>query len=151
MHSLGEAKGGKIKRPVAVRKTLEIFSDPWAFAVLQEIFFGVRKFDDIQANLGISRSVLARRLSHLMKKEVIERKRYSNHRYRFEYRLTERGIDMYPIFLLLRDWGERWLKAAESPELKLVHAACGQELDVRVVCGHCNGPVTATSVKYSVK
>jgi DNA-binding HxlR family transcriptional regulator len=151
MHSLGESKGGKVRRPVAVKKTLEIFSDPWAFAVLQEIFFGVRKFDEIQQNLAISRSVLARRLNHLMKKEIIERRRYSNHRQRFEYRLTARGIDMYPIFLLLRDWGERWLKAAGSPELTLSHVPCGKELDVRVVCGHCNERVSATTVKYTIR
>jgi DNA-binding HxlR family transcriptional regulator len=150
MHSDGQEKGAKVKRPVAVRKTLEIFSDPWAFSVLQEIFFGVRRFDDIQENLAISRSVLTRRLKHLLKKEIIERTRYSTHRYRYEYRLTARGIDMYPIFLLLRDWGERWLKSAETPTLTLLHTPCGQVIDVRVVCGHCHGAISAKTVKYAV-
>jgi DNA-binding HxlR family transcriptional regulator len=150
------AQAGIVSRPAAVRKTLEIFSDPWTFAVLQEIFFGVRKFDEIQKNLGISRSVLTRRLNHLMAKKVIRRKLYSSHRRRFDYKLTERGLAMYPLFLLLKDWGERWLesagpRAAGPLKLSLTHAPCGHELEVELVCRRCSGAVNGANVTYTTR
>jgi len=101
-------------RPYAVRKTLDIFRDKWSFEVLQELFHGVRRFDQFQENLKISRSVLTRRLKHLAAKSIISREVYQERPRRFEYRLTARGVDMYAIFLMLRQWGERWLEAGKN-------------------------------------
>ena len=133
-------------RPVAVGKALEIFSDNWSFAVLQELFFGVRRFDDFQRNLNISRSVLTRRLRHLENQEIISRYQYSTRPKRSEYRLTERGIDMYPIFVLLKSWGEKWLEDAQTKNLDLIHTDCGQSLKVEVSCTSCQQEVTARNV-----
>ncbi|WP_272995906.1 helix-turn-helix domain-containing protein [Paraglaciecola agarilytica] len=140
-----------LPRPVAVKRTLEIFSDPWSFAVLQELFFRVRRFDDFQQNLNISRSVLTRRLRHLEEQQIITRKLYSNHAQRFEYVLTERGRDMYTIFVALRQWGERWLDDAQTEDLHLIHASCGQELDLQLVCGNCQHEVHASDIKLPAK
>jgi DNA-binding HxlR family transcriptional regulator len=137
-----------VERPAAVRRALEIFRDPWSFAVLQEAFFGVHRYDDFQRNLAISTSVLAKRLGHLVDHGVLERLRYQERPDRYEYRLTERGREMYPIFVALRDWGERWLDDADTPELLLVHAVCGQESHPRMVCDHCGEPIRAEDMRY---
>ena len=136
-------------RPAAVRAALEIFSDPWSFAVLQEAFFGVRRFDGFQANLGISRGVLAKRLKHLVGHEILERRLYQERPQRFEYRLTERGRDMYPIFLELMRWGERWLEPdADEPALQLIHVPCGAHSHPQTVCDHCGEPIRAEDMRY---
>ncbi|WP_342806346.1 helix-turn-helix domain-containing protein [Alteromonas sp. M12] len=138
----------KLPRPVAVKRTLEIFSDPWSFAVLQELFFRVKRFDEFQQNLNISRSVLTRRLRHLEEQKVITRKLYSNHAQRFEYVLTERGRDMYTIFIAIRQWGEKWLDDAKTEELSLVHTSCNAVLDLQLVCGNCHQEVKASDISY---
>lgn len=138
------------RRPEAVEKALEIFSDSWAFAVLQELFFGVRRFDDIQRNLDISRSVLTRRLKHLEDQQIIFRELYSTRPDRYAYRLTERGVDMYPIFVLLRQWGEKWLHDVAPAGIKLTHKTCSRELTMVLSCEHCGERVTARDVEYSV-
>jgi DNA-binding HxlR family transcriptional regulator len=138
------------RRPEAVERALEIFNDSWAFAVLQELFFDVRRFDEIQRNLQISRSVLTRRLKHLEDQQIIFRERYNTRPDRYEYRLTERGIDMYPIFTLLRQWGEKWLPDIAPSGVKLTHKSCKNELTMILSCEHCGDPVTARDVDYTV-
>jgi DNA-binding HxlR family transcriptional regulator len=137
-----------VARPTAVRRALEIFSDPWAFAVLQEAFFGVHRFDEFQRNLAISRSVLTRRLNHLVANGILERRRYQQRPDRYDYGLTERGLEMYPIFIALRTWGEQWLDDDGERAPRLIHARCGQETHPRLVCDHCGEPVKAQEVRY---
>jgi DNA-binding HxlR family transcriptional regulator len=138
-------------RPAAVRGAVEIFSDPWSFAVLQEAFFGVRRFDQLQRNLGISRGILAKRLRHLVKHEILERRRYQRRPDRFEYRLTDRGREMYPIFLELMRWGERWLDTDGAPKLHLLHVRCGQPSRPHTVCDRCGEPVRAEEMRYELR
>ncbi len=144
------AEVASVTRPVAVARSLEIFSDSWSFAVLQEIFFGVRRFDEFQRNLGISRSVLTRRLRHLEEQNIISRKIYSSRPKRYEYMLTEAGIDMYPIFVLLRQWGEKWLENSKTENFHLMHKSCGKELDFTLHCAACEKEVSARDVTYSI-
>jgi DNA-binding HxlR family transcriptional regulator len=139
------------QRPAAVRRALEIFSDPWSFAVLQEAFFGVHRFEDFQRNLAISRSVLAKRLAHLVGHGVLERVRYQQRPDRFEYRLTDRGREMYPIFVSLREWAERWLDDIGGPDLRLVHGPCGNETHPRLVCDHCHEEIRAEHMRYELR
>jgi DNA-binding HxlR family transcriptional regulator len=138
-------------RPPAVRRALEVFSDPWSFAVLQEAFFGVHRFDDFQRNLAISRSVLARRLAHLVAHGVLERRRYQRRPDRYEYRLTRSGREMYPFFVVLREWGGRWLAREGDPAVRLVHAACGCESHPRTVCDCCGREIRAEDMRYEAE
>lgn len=146
-----QADTASLPRPAAIKQALAIFSDPWAFAVLEELFFGVRRFDQFQRNLKISRSVLTRRLRHLEQKHIIDRIAYSDRPKRFEYRLTERGRDMYPIFVSLQQWGERWLDNSDGEQLKLIHSPCEHELRTVVSCEHCQKTVDALDVRYETR
>lgn len=137
-----------VHRPAAVARALEIFSDSWSFAVLQELFYGVRRFDDFQKNLCISRSVLSRRLRHLVAQGIISRTVYQQRPERSEYRLTPSGRDMYAIFILLRDWGERWIDGAGEGDPVLIHLPCEQELAPVLICSHCQRPIDAHDVAH---
>ncbi|CCW15831.1 Transcriptional regulator, HxlR family [Sphingobium indicum BiD32] len=139
---------GPTDRPTAVRKALDIFSDSWSFAVLQEMFLGVRRFDDFQRNLQISRSVLTRRLNHLFEQNIIRREVYQTQPVRYEYRLTDRGMDMYAIFVALQRWGEQWL-GASGGSFRLVHTPCGHELNPAVVCEHCHKRIDPRDIRYA--
>src|SRR5690349_14397675 len=137
-------KQPRVTRPTAVRRTIEIFSDPWAFALLQECYFGVHRFDDFQRNLGVSRNVLTKRLRHLVDQGVFVRRLYQTRPDRYEYRLTDAGRAMYPIFMSLHQWGEEWLEPEEdAPEITFVHTTCGRETDPQLVCDRCGRKIRA--------
>jgi DNA-binding HxlR family transcriptional regulator len=137
------------RRVDSVARTLEIFHDPWTFVVLREAFFGVRRFDDFQRNLDISRNILTKRLKHLVGHGILERILYQQRPNRYEYRLSERGYDMYPIFAALMRWGDRWLAGVDGAPLLLVHERCGKRTTPTVVCDHCHAPLVAREMSYA--
>ena len=137
--------GGRVD---SVGRTLQVFDDPWTFAVLREAFFGVRRFDDFAGHLDISRNVLSNRLEHLVAQGVLEKRLYQSRPDRYEYRLTDRGRDMYPIFLALMRWGDRWLAGPDGVPLVLVHRPCGATTAPNPVCDSCGEPLQARDMDY---
>ena len=134
--------------PNSVQETLSLFRAGWDLHVLREAFFGVKRFDDFQRNLGIGRGVLAERLRNLVDGEILERRRYQERPARFEYILTQRGLELYPIFIAMLRWGDRWL-ASETPSLVLTHELCGRTTMPVMVCEHCNEPIDAREMRYA--
>jgi DNA-binding HxlR family transcriptional regulator len=137
------------RRTDSVARTLEVFSDPWTFVVLRESYFGLRRFEDFARSLDISRDVLTKRLNHLVENGIFERRKYQDKPGRFEYRLTEKGLDMYPVFVTMMRWGDTWLDAGEGPPLWLVHRRCAHRTAPVVICGHCSEPLRARDMSYA--
>jgi len=92
----------------------DLFGRPWDLALLAECFLGVRRFDQFQERLGISRKTLSQRLSSLVEDGVLVREQYQSRPQRFEYLLTEKGRDLFPIIQAIKDWGDRWDQAASD-------------------------------------
>ena len=132
----------------SVARTLEIVSDPWTFLLLREAYFGVRRFDRFKSNLGIPGSTLASRLQRLVKDGLFKQVRYQDSPTRHEYKLTEKGRDLYPSMLILMKWGDRWLAGPEGPPLSILHKACGQPSSALVTCSHCNREIDIKDVTY---
>jgi len=129
----------------SVARTLEVVGEWWTMLVIRESFNGVRRFDDFQGHLGIARNVLAARLQRLVDHEVLERRQYQERPPRWEYRLTEKGRDLYPVLLSMLAWGDRWTAGEDGPPLKLTHE-CGHEPDAVLVCSHCGKKIDARDV-----
>lgn len=119
----------------SVARTLEIMGERWTMLVLREAFLGTRRFDAFQRNTGCARNILSDRLQKLVANEILERRQYSEHPPRFEYRLTKRGIDLYPAIIALMRWGDEHLVGA--PAIVLEHATCGHDTTPELVCAHC--------------
>lgn len=123
-----------------IGRALEVASDRWLFVVLREVFQGIRRFDDLTVRTGIPRQVLTDRLKRLVESGLLKRVPYREpgQRSRFEYRLTQQGLDFYPILIALQEWGNRYLADPEGPPLVFVHRDCGEpvELVVRCSAGH---------------
>lgn len=119
----------------SVTRTMDILGDRWTMLVLREVFNGVRRFDEIQSHLGISRSVLTDRLTRLIDDGVLERQPYREpgDRQRYEYRLTDMGKDLQTLLVALMDFGDRWL-GDEGPPVIVRHADCGSPVHARLVC-----------------
>ena len=123
-----------------IGRTLDILGDRWSFIVLREVFQGIRRFDDLTVRTSIPRAVLTDRLRRLVDSGVLRREPYRDPgaRSRFEYRLTEKGLDLYPVLLALQAWGDRYLADPEGPPIQFVHRDCGEPLHLVMRCegGH---------------
>lgn len=127
--------------------TLEAAGDRWTFLIVREAFFGVRRFVDIQRNLGIARTPLSERLNHLTAAGVLERVQYQERPVRHEYRLTEKGLDLYPLIVAMLRFGEKWL--APGTDVGLHHRDCGGTVEVQLRCTKCGKPVDAKHTDYT--
>lgn len=133
-----------------IAKTLEVVGERWSLLVLRETFLGTRRFEDFRERLGIARNILTDRLDRLVDAGILERRLYQDRPPRFEYRLTEKGLDLYEVILALKKWGDRWEAGEDGLPLLLRHRTCGQVFDGMVVCPHCREEVDARSVRYEL-
>ena len=126
----------------SVARALEAMGDRWTMLVIREAFLGTRRFDDYQRNLGVARNVLADRLARLVDEDILRRRPYQERPARFEYVLTEKGIDLWPVLVSLMKWGDRHA-APDGPPMLILHRGCGGEVNERFVCEKCGEPVDA--------
>ena len=129
----------------SVAQCLEVVGEWWTMLIVRDAFLGIRRFDDFQRRLGISRNILAARLAHLVDHGVLERRRYSERPERFEYALTQRGRDLWPVLTAIREWGDAHA-APDGPPLELVHRGCDHVARSRLVCDHCGEPLEPGTV-----
>ena len=130
----------------SVARALEVVGERWTFLILRDAFLGIRRFDDFQRSLGVARNVLHARLQRLTDAGVLERQLYQERPPRFEYRLTERGRDLWPALVSLMEWGDRHLAGAAGPPLAVEHRDCGGRVDDRRTCATCGARVDVRDV-----
>jgi DNA-binding HxlR family transcriptional regulator len=129
----------------------QLMGDRWASLIMRSIFTGITRFDDIGRDTGAATNILAERLAWLTKFGVIKQKQYEASPPRFEYRLSRKGIDYYPVLLMLMQWGDKYYASPEGKPLLLTHKTCGHELDAMVVCSECRAPIEAQDVISEVQ
>jgi len=134
-----------IDQPCSISRPLAVLGDRWTFVIVKQAFAGVRRFEDFQASLGISRSRLTDRLDRLVEHGILDRVPYRDGRTRHEYRLTDKGIELYPVLIAIRDWGDRHM-APDGPPVHYRHAGCGGEAHVTLACDRCGDELTARDV-----
>lgn len=130
----------------SLARAMAVVGDRWTLLVLREAFLRVRRFDDFQERLGIARRVLTERLKHLVDHGVLEKVAYSQAPLRHEYRLTEKGLGLYPVIIGLVHWGDAHYAGKKGPPLLHRHKACGHDFRSVVTCSECGEPVDARSV-----
>lgn len=129
----------------SIFRTIDVLGDRWTMLVLREAFMGVRRFTDMQRDLGVARNVLTDRLNGLVGLGVLERRQYQDRPVRHEYRLTERGKELQPAILALMQWGDKHLSPHGPPTL-IEHQDCGRITTPLMVCEHCREPITTRNV-----
>jgi DNA-binding HxlR family transcriptional regulator len=127
--------------PCSAARTLDLLGDWWTPLVLREAYYGIRRFDDFQRELGIARNTLADRLRRLVDGGLLEKHRYDTQPTRYEYLLTDSGRDFYSVILAMVAWGDRWLADEAGPPVTVHHDTCGHDTTPEVVCSHCKEPL----------
>jgi DNA-binding HxlR family transcriptional regulator len=126
-----------------IAAALAIVGEKWTFLVLREAFNGVRRFDDMQRRTGAPRQVLSNRLARLVAEDILRRVPYreEGQRPRSEYRLTEKGIELFPVIAALLAWGDKYAGGPGGPAVELTHRDCGAPVSLELACseGHVLG------------
>jgi DNA-binding HxlR family transcriptional regulator len=132
----------------SIARSLELIGERWSLLVIREIFFGRRKFSEMQDSLGVARNVLAGRLQRLVDAGILERRLYSERPERYEYFLTEMGLDLWPTIVSLMHWGDKHLPLPQGRPVVIVHKGeCGGEVDDRRICTRCGKHLTVREAK----
>lgn len=129
----------------SIARTLEVIGDTWSPLVLRDVYGGLTRFEQIQADLGISRKVLAERLHHLVEHGVLAREPYDA-RPRYEYVLTQKGAELVDLLMVMVRWGDTWLATDAGPPVLYRHHACGEISSVDLRCAHCGEPMHGADV-----
>jgi DNA-binding HxlR family transcriptional regulator len=130
----------------SIARALEVLGDRWTILVIRDAFRGVRRFEDFQRSLGVARNVLSERLTRLVDEGVLERRRYQERPERFEYRLTQKGLDLWPVTMALLQWGDRHYVGAGGRPRIVRHRDCGGEVTVHLTCSRCGAELGARDV-----
>ena len=130
----------------SIARPLSILGERWALLVVRDVFLGRRRFDEMQDSLGVASNVLSQRLATLTDEGILERRPYSEHPERFEYRLTQKGLDLQPVLLALLAWGDRYM-AGEGAPLEPVHTSCGHAFHAMPTCSECGEAIVPAEVK----
>lgn len=120
----------------SVAQCLEVVGEWWSMLVVRDCFLGVTRFEEFQRRLGISRNILQQRLSRLVEAGVLVRVPYNEHPPRYDYRLTDKGRDLWPILTAMRQWGDRYAAPA-GPPVEVLHKGCGAVSEAVMVCSSC--------------
>jgi DNA-binding HxlR family transcriptional regulator len=127
---------------------LDVVGDRWTGMMIAAIWFRQHRYDDIASAIGIATNILADRLKHLTSSGILERRPYRRNPDRHEYRLTEKGHDLYGLSIMLHQWGKRWLLGKRVSSIGLKHC-CGSRLTCEVVCSACKEPLEKSTVRYA--
>lgn len=131
----------------SIARALELVGERWTMLVLRDVFLGVRRFEELQSDLGVARNVLATRLERLVGEGVLVRVPYQERPRRHEYRLTEKGLDLWPVVFELMRWGDRHSCPPAGPPVVVRHRDCGGIIGERRVCARCSEPVDVADVR----
>ena len=137
--------------PCSIARTLDVAGEWWTLLIIRDVAYGVRRFREIQEDLGISANVLADRLDTLVAEGILDRVAYQQRPLRHEYRLTDKGSDLVPVLLALMEWGDRWGWDATGGPVEVLHDKCGHDVHVETHCPQCRREVEVAELRTRLR
>lgn len=134
----------------SIAQTLAVVGDRWTLLILRDAFLGTRRFEDFHRQLGVSRHRLTERLNKLVDSGVLEKVLYQARPPRYEYRLTDKGLDLLPVMLTMSEWGNRWYTNETGAPVEYLHRNCNQLAHPVLGCSECGEPMIARTVTPQV-
>ena len=135
------------KETCSVARTVSVIGDRWTLLILRDCFLRVRRFEAFQERLGVTRHILADRLRKLVKAGVLAKIQYQTRPRRYEYRLTQKGLDLHPVLMTLVHWGDVHMAGRKGRPIIHEHTRCAHSFDPLLTCSACGEEVTAKEVR----
>jgi DNA-binding HxlR family transcriptional regulator len=136
--------------PCSIARALDAAGEWWTPLILRDVAYGVRRFGDLQEDLGISANVLADRLEALLAEGILDRRAYQALPRRSEYHLTQKGAELLPALLALMQWGDRWSWSDGGGPVRVIHEECGEPVRVELRCEHCERAVQPRELRATL-
>jgi DNA-binding HxlR family transcriptional regulator len=130
----------------SVAQCLEVVGDWWSMLIVRDAFLGISRFDAFQRRLGISRNVLNQRLGALVDAGILEKAAYSERPLRYDYQLTDKGRDLWPVLTAMRQWGDKHA-APDGPPARVRHTGCGHITQPVLTCSACGDRLDSTAIR----
>lgn len=125
----------------SVSRALSVVGDKWTLLIVRSAFLGARKFTDFQTDIGVTRHRLSDRLSKLVEDEVLIKVAYQDNPVRYDYRLSPKGKELYPVIMSLVKWGDKWMADHHGPPMEYLHKTCGHQIMPHLTCPDCEAPI----------
>lgn len=135
------------KQACSVARALSVVGERWTMLIMRDAFLGTRRFDHFQRNLGITRHRLSERLGKLVDQGVLVKVPYQERPKRYEYRLTRKGLGLYPVLMSLARWGDEWMDQGEGAPIEYTHQRCGHHTHATMTCSECGEPLRPAEVR----
>lgn len=132
--------------PCTIARAADLLGDGWNLLIVRQACLGARRFEEFHDGLGIGRGVLTSHLGTLVEAGVFDRVPYQDRPERFEYRLTDKGRDIFPVLAAMAAWAERWMTGPEGTPLVFHHRTCEHDMRAEVVCSECAAPLSVRDV-----
>lgn len=129
----------------SIARTLGLLDDAWSWLIVRDLSVGISRFDQLHADLGVSRKVLTQRLADLTEGGIVERARYQDNPPRHDYTLTEKGRGLLPVLVAMVEWGDRWEPTDAGPPIRFHHRACPRST-ITTSCRTCGEAVPAEDI-----
>ena len=133
--------------PCPLARTADLIGEGWTLLIMREAFYGVRRFEEFQRVLGLGRNILTLRLNTLVDEGLLTKVPYQERPPRHEYRLTDKGRDVYPILAAMATFGDKWLLGDTEPLVIFHHVTCDHDMHAVVSCSECAQPLDVRSVR----
>ncbi len=137
--------------PCSIARSLDVVGEWWTPLILRDVSYGVRRFAELQGDLGISANVLSDRLQALVDDGILQTAVYQEKPERREYLLTEKGLDLLPALLALMSWGDRWAWGEGEGPVGVCHRECGHEVTVEIRCPHCDREAQPSELRATLR
>ena len=129
--------------PCPIARSLDAIGDWWSLLIIRDAVLGARRFGEFQKSLGLARNILTVRLRTLVEHDILAQRPASDGSAYKEYALTQKGRDLFPLIVALRQWGDNHLLPEEERHSELVDRKEGKpvlKLEVRAADGRVLGP-----------
>ena len=133
-------------RPKYAGGAFDLIGDRWTLALIVALLQGIRRYEALRTEVGVSTNILALRLKRMVEDGLIARERPGEHTERFEYALTDKGRALFPVVLGLTQWADRWLSGKGGIRFHMHHATCHADSRTEVRCDACAQPLTPHDV-----
>lgn len=138
-----------------IARTTDLLGDWWTPVVLRTVLFGVNRFEDLQTNLGVSRTTLTQRLNRLVGEGMLERVQYQPNPPRYEYLPTKKGREFFDVLAAMWTWGDRWMfdggPDGRGTSLRMTDRETGETIVPVVVDARTRTPIDLTRIRVRRK